>query len=653
MEWARARMLVLGGRRFERAGSQAPADSLRTMSGRLLVAVFAVSATLIFGALFAEWQQRKIEVRDAETAAENLARSLAQHADDTFEMVDTALIGLLDRIDGRVLSNTDLEAVRNALRRHAVGMPRVRSFSIFDEVGKTVATSLPSAPADGSNADREYFRHHAKDVSMAPYVGDPIQSRTDGTWIVTLSRRYSRPDGKFGGVVLATMDVTYFSRFYSTLSLGESGSVALTSRAGIILARAPHEASFVGRDVSGTGLFTEKLPKAAGGAYQIVSPLDGIVKIAGYRAGVRFPLVALVAFGEREALSNWRESARLRMTAVVLLTSLIWLLGLFLIGRLKRLRSVQVAITASEANFRALAENAGDVVARLGPDWVVRYISPASTAVLKRAPEDIVGLNALEGLDPTHRKTLEDAAAALRAGDTDSVTLTYETRRADDAWIWLETTFRSARDPRTGKFDGVVTVSRDMTSRVLYERQLAAMASTDSLTGLANRRHFDEALKREEDRAKRDGTQLALILFDLDRFKQFNDTYGHAAGDAALFQVAASIADAALRPGDLAARYGGEEIVLLLPGTSLRGAELVAERARAAVHGLGIPHAGNLPFGAVTISCGVATAEQTARSGSQCSKPLLECADEALYVAKHLGRNAVSRYEPHQSSIAA
>jgi diguanylate cyclase (GGDEF)-like protein len=162
---------------------------------------------------------------------------------------------------------------------------------------------------------------------------------------------------------------------------------------------------------------------------------------------------------------------------------------------------------------------------------------------------------------------------------------------------------------------------------------------TDGLTGLANRRHFDRTLARDWERSRRDGTPLAFIMLDLDRFKDFNDRYGHMTGDDCLRAVAAAISETVSRGGDFAARYGGEEFVVLLPDTDARGASLIAERIRDAVAERGIPHAAPGGPGVVTLSAGVAAV--TPNMGFTCSQSLVDLADEALYEAKHRGRNRV------------
>lgn len=173
-----------------------------------------------------------------------------------------------------------------------------------------------------------------------------------------------------------------------------------------------------------------------------------------------------------------------------------------------------------------------------------------------------------------------------------------------------------------------------------HNRALTVLADHDSLTGIANRRRFEEALEVEFARASRSGAPLSLLMFDVDYFKRYNDTYGHVAGDACLRQVAQTLQASLVRPADLAARYGGEEFVALLPDTDPAGARMVAERIRQAVMALGIPHAGN-GAGLVTISAGVYTSGAGGGMATDSATALVERADALLYRAKQSGRNQV------------
>jgi diguanylate cyclase (GGDEF)-like protein len=167
---------------------------------------------------------------------------------------------------------------------------------------------------------------------------------------------------------------------------------------------------------------------------------------------------------------------------------------------------------------------------------------------------------------------------------------------------------------------------------------LKTLALHDGLTGLANRRHFEAALKTEFSRAVRNGTSLALVMLDVDFFKQYNDLYGHPGGDECLRQISAVVRTVQHRAGDVAARYGGEELAVLLPHTDLAGAMAVADKIRRAISGLKIPHAAN-PKGIVTVSAGVEAFVPL--SDGKVALDLVRTADQALYAAKANGRDQV------------
>ncbi|MFM0049429.1 sensor domain-containing diguanylate cyclase [Caballeronia grimmiae] len=172
-------------------------------------------------------------------------------------------------------------------------------------------------------------------------------------------------------------------------------------------------------------------------------------------------------------------------------------------------------------------------------------------------------------------------------------------------------------------------------SRAIALEKLQRLAGTDSLTGLSNRRALDRRLGEEWRRARRNDQPLSALFVDVDHFKLYNDTYGHAMGDDALVTVADCIQHAVKRPGDIVARYGGEEFVIVLPGATAASAVLFADRLRRKVESLAIPNSGS-PRGFLTISIGAATTMP--RQGSDALK-LLNSADAALYRAKRAGRN--------------
>lgn len=189
----------------------------------------------------------------------------------------------------------------------------------------------------------------------------------------------------------------------------------------------------------------------------------------------------------------------------------------------------------------------------------------------------------------------------------------------------------------SGELIAVVETLRDMTEEKRAQVALERLATRDGLTGLANRRCFDDTIHAEWQRAQRHQQPLSLLMVDVDNFKQYNDNHGHQGGDLCLRKVAGAVASE-MRANDLVARYGGEEFAVVLPNESLKGAAIVAERIRQRVERLQLPRQ-RAHGDCVTVSIGAATA--LPGEGTELGQ-LIHTADCALYRAKHLGRNRIS-----------
>ena len=212
----------------------------------------------------------------------------------------------------------------------------------------------------------------------------------------------------------------------------------------------------------------------------------------------------------------------------------------------------------------------------------------------------------------------------------------------------------------SGSGVSIVSNVRDISGRKRVEDELAVLnqklahqASTDPLTGLSNRRRLDEAINQECRRAFRDVTELSFVMIDVDYFKAFNDRYGHQEGDACLRLVADIVAALARRPGDVVARYGGEELALLLPATSLTGAAALAKEICEAVRDRGLEHLGNPDAGVVTVSAGISTFDMQRTDVEASIKDFVGAAAAPLNKPKPLGRNCAVDENGLQIQLAA
>lgn len=207
----------------------------------------------------------------------------------------------------------------------------------------------------------------------------------------------------------------------------------------------------------------------------------------------------------------------------------------------------------------------------------------------------------------------------------------------DGRWLYLRT--RVTEDHHVLALVSDITAMKESElSLKSFAEQMKGLAETDALTGLANRRSFDDGLQREFEAAKQTGRPLSLLLIDVDRFKAYNDRYGHLAGDVCLKSVAAAIASAARRSGDIAARFGGEEFAVVLPDTDGDTAITIAEKIRTSIRDLGMVHEGS-EYGIVTASVGATVLISASRVANPAE--LVARADLALYQAKDAGRDRV------------
>ena len=471
-----------------------------------LIAV-SVTVTLGFCAICGTilWELRRGVSERAVQSATNLIAALHSDIGRNFESYDLSLLAVTDGLNLPQINSLAPEIRHMVLFDRAATARFLGSIMVLDKYGTVILDSSTQRPLPANYSTEEYFTAHRDFPNFGLYVKGPIKDQL-GEDAIAISRRWSRPDGSFGGVVMGTLRLAYFQNLFTKMSLGKLSVMTLMQTDGIVLMRMPYAPDYVGRNIGYSDVFS-RISKSPFGSYEGKATIDGVNRIYAFGKIGTLPLIMTVGLGADEIYAGWRGEA--------------FVMGLMMV--------VLCAMTIALGTI-----------------------------------------------------------------------LTREWRRREDA-----------------------------------ERQLSLLAATDALTGLANRRQFDEAIAREWARAKRSQSPLSLLMIDADHFKAYNDTFGHQAGDALLLAMAGCIGAAIKRPGDVSARYGGEEFAILLPNTPVYGAREVATLIHATIAELEVVHP-SAPTGKPTVSIGVACL--VPRPDAEHSQ-LIRAADSALYEAKSNGRN--------------
>ncbi len=275
----------------------------QTLQGLLGVVLVTLIAILFSVDLY----QRYIAAIDqGKKSAQNLAEVLSEHTALTFENVELMLREAAkirkESLQGNYASPEDVNA---ALRLLAKTSSAVVAVGWTDAAGKLVAHSYDAAPPRTDVSQMAHFTVHRDNVSEKLYVSSPFRSATANRWLTAASLRLSNDDGTFAGIVTTPLDQSYFARIYSSIDLGKEGSILLLHRDGLLLAREPPLESAMGISFASAPLLAQHLPRSDAGAYESLSAVDGVPRVAGYKAVRGLPLVVLVSYGRAAVLQAW------------------------------------------------------------------------------------------------------------------------------------------------------------------------------------------------------------------------------------------------------------------------------------------------------------------------------------------------------------
>ena len=536
-------------------------------------------------------------------------------------------------------------------------IPGVRNMFLLDAAGTVVASS--EAALLGKNfREREYFAvPNQSRIGGTLYVSAPFRS-VFGNLVVVVGRVLHGPSGEFEGLVVAGLDTRYFQVVMRSVLYADDMQAALAHADGKI---------FLGASRGhGPDTLQALMPAIAARLREPRADMppttvltragdDTIVavrEIAPTALQMDKPLVVAVSRSEDAAFRTWRQhGVELGgfFSALFLTTSL----GLH---RSQWRRREFDRFEAAAANERRLGAERLELALRgaeLGLwDWDVpndRFIHNELTRLRLGYAPDEIGPDGKAWRALFHSDDAARVVATIDAhfeGRTEAYECEFRIRHKAGHPVWLLSRGKVVERDADGRPLRMAGTHMDITERKRIElelqrlnERLTQLSTTDGLTEVGNRRLFDQTLSAEWARAARKRDPVALLMIDIDHFKDYNDTYGHPAGDECLRRVARIVSETVKREGELVARYGGEEFALLLPGADLAAARVVAERCLAALAEARIEHRQSPTSAWVTMSIGIADA--VAAPGTL-PTALVEAADAALYRAKRAGR---SRYE--------
>ncbi|HEY4081915.1 MAG TPA: diguanylate cyclase [Burkholderiaceae bacterium] len=551
------------------------------------------------------------------------------------------------------------EIAAQRLKAFAEAMPSVRSMLIIDKQGNILASGAIDGirmPGKVNVSSSDYFQTVARHPDRYTlYVSAPFMSRA-GAWTYNLARAVFTPDGEFDGLVVSTVNlVEYQLLMASARSVGDE-FVAIIHGQGLQIIVEPAGMTVEGTNLAVPGTFftrhlqSGQLSNVMRGTTSLATTTPRIVALRTIQPPelhMNHPLVVLAGRDEDTLLLPWQNMVQSRVAMLVF----VWLLAVSgLIAYQRSRRRALAEIQSGARQIDQLFASKLSLLSVLDPQGRCIRLSAGWFELMGWKMEEVIGKQSLEHYThPDDMQIIRQVQEQLNSTGIVQPTVC-RIRDVQGRYHHIKghlqvlggRIYLDARDvtQELGDQQALHELNQQLqdSNRRLQQKEalLLHAAHTDGLTQLANRRRFDEEFQREWQHGMRTQQPLSLAIVDLDHFKQFNDYYGHLAGDTCLQEVAKAMQACMGRAHDLLARYGGEEFVVLLPNTGEANAIKVVERLRQAVAELGMVHANSPTAPYITLSVGVRTVVPGPEGSPEA---MLRAADEALYQAKAQGRN--------------
>jgi diguanylate cyclase (GGDEF)-like protein/PAS domain S-box-containing protein len=580
--------------------------------------------------------------RESRHDVTNLSQAFAQEVSSTVGSIDLSLIALRSHWRIGPENFRDFLAVLSQSLEDKV----VFQVAVTNAQGVMIYSSADphSAPLDLS--DREHIRAQLQAKRDRLFISKPVLGRVTQKWSVQFTRPIFDARGQFSGVIVASVEPSYFSRFYDQIYLGAQGVISVSREDGMVLARSARDGQDRGMGMALTQLPLHTAQDALSGEFRADSSIDGIARLYSWRRLPQYGLIVSVGQSERDTDERYAGQRSTYLAVGIGVSALLALVGWGMTKSGYRREQLLRQMAEAEARWKFALEGAGEGVW----DWDLRaqraYLSPRVRQLLDTDSDSLhCSQEALRAM--AHPEEVRLINYTLRAhfdGMLSSYLLEHRVCRKDGSWIWVLSRGTVVERTADGKPLRMVGTFSDITQRKAREEQVRHLAQHDVLTGLPNRALLAERLRQAIREAQRNSGKLALIYFDLDRFKPVNDLHGHEVGDQLLKEVAQRTRSC-LRQSDTVARLGGDEFVAVLPN--------IADEADALAIAGDILARLDMPFQiaghALRISCSLGVASYP--SDAEDDATLLRCADRAMYQAKQNGRARVWRYRKSSAAI--
>ncbi|UPJ99259.1 EAL domain-containing protein [Bradyrhizobium sp. 172] len=633
-------MTGFGSRLFDQAFVRSGPIRWLVVGGTLLIAAIAVGATLM------AQNFRERALRSSGRELENTVLMLAHHFDQ--QLQDFAVIqkdfvdyvrasGITSAADYRKrLAGQDLHRM---LRSKIEALPYMGGVNIIDAEGNLINSSAAWPAPNVNVADRAYFQTFRYDPDAPDVLIEPLYSRISGAWTILIVRKVVGPNGEFMGVVGRGIEPANFEKFFESAVLGESTTISMLHRDGMMLARYPHSSELMGRNFKNGPFAHQRVFGLDHFTGRFMSPVDGEDRLISSHALPHFPILMMATTTRATALTDWREQIGILISVAA--SSALAIAGVLIAIVRKLLEQHRLSRERLTLEKQRLDRAVNNMTQGL-----LLFDASQQLVICNQRYIEMYGLSA-EIVRPgcsfhdiiAHRK-----ATGSFTGDADQ----YVARVLRDVHVRnsmvVETSdgrsIQIVNEPLTD--GGWVATHEDITERRRIEERITHLAHYDALTDLPNRTMFHEHLRQELDLVA-GGEQLAVHYIDIDEFKGVNDALGHLVGDELLKSVAQSLHRCA-GPADFVARLGGDEFAIVQSAvTSLDQVNELVARVFEAIRA---------PFDcmghhlATDASIGIALAPQHGTALDQ----ILKNADMAMYAAKAAGRRTYRFFEPEMDA---